>query len=80
HGRDAAALNLLRTKVRETEVSAARIYIDCYFQVIRPDIMQALNRLSSAVYVLMVMVVREGGVMTTQALKQALMQGGTHAH
>ena len=75
HGRDAAALNLLRTKVRETEVSAARIYIDCYFQVIRPDIMQALNRLSSAVYVLMVMVVREGGVMTTQALKQALMQG-----
>ena len=42
--------------------------------------MQALNRLSSAVYVLMVMVVREGGVMTTQALKQALMQGGTHAH
>lgn len=73
-------LNLLRTKIREAEIAAARIYIDAGFQVIRPDIMQALNRLSSAAYVLMVMAVREGGVMTGQALKQALSGGGDHAH
>ncbi|EPH0093001.1 ethanolamine utilization cob(I)yrinic acid a,c-diamide adenosyltransferase EutT [Pluralibacter gergoviae] len=80
HGRSAAMLNLLRSKIREAEIAAARIYIDAGFQVIRPDIMQALNRLSSAAYVLMVMAVREGGVMTGQALKQALSGGGDHAH
>lgn len=78
-GRDAAMLNLLRTKVRTTEVSAARIYIDGYFQVTRPDMMLALNRLSSAVYVLMVMAVRAGGFMTAQEVRQALAQGGTDA-
>lgn len=80
HGRESAQLNLLRTQVREAEISAARIYIDCDFTVSRPDIMQALNRLSSAVYVLMVMVVRAGGVMTAQQLKQSLAQGVTNAY
>lgn len=79
HGRDAARLNLLRTKIREAEINAARIYIDSYFRVTRPDIMQALNRLSSAVYVLMVMVVREGGLIAAPALKQLLVREDSHA-
>ncbi|HFK4478078.1 TPA: ethanolamine utilization cob(I)yrinic acid a,c-diamide adenosyltransferase EutT [Citrobacter sedlakii] len=55
HGRDAALLNLLRTKVRETETIAAQVFINRSFEVLRPDIMQALNRLSSAVYVMMIL-------------------------
>ena len=55
HGRDAALLNLLRTKVRETETLAAQVFITCGFDVLRPDILQALNRLSSAVYVMMIL-------------------------
>lgn len=55
HGRDAALLNLLRTKVRETETLAAQVFITRGFDVLRPDILQALNRLSSAVYVMMIL-------------------------
>ncbi len=55
HGRDAALLNLLRTKVRETETLAAQVFINRGFDVLRPDILQALNRLSSAVYVMMIL-------------------------
>ncbi len=50
HGRDVALLNLLRGKVREAEVTAAQVFITPQFAVRRADIMQALNRLSSAVY------------------------------
>ncbi|EPR3746057.1 ethanolamine utilization cob(I)yrinic acid a,c-diamide adenosyltransferase EutT, partial [Escherichia coli] len=53
HGRDAALLNLLRTKVRETV--AAQVFITRSFEVLRPDILQALNRLSSTVYVMMIL-------------------------
>lgn len=49
-----AILNVLRAQIREAELYAAQIYITRDFRVQRPDIMQALNRLSSAVYVLMV--------------------------
>lgn len=52
-GMQVALLNLLRTQIREAELYAAQIYITRDFRVKRPDIMQALNRLSSAVYVLM---------------------------
>ena len=63
HGLPAAQLNLLRAAIREAEVMAAEIYIDRDFAVLRPDIMQGLNRLSSAVYVLMIMAaMRELGV------------------
>lgn len=58
HGRDACLLNLLRTQVRETEISAASIFISRDLAVSRPDLMQALNRLSSATYVLMLLCVQ----------------------
>lgn len=35
HGRDAALLNLLRTKVRETETVAAQVFITRSFEVLR---------------------------------------------
>ena len=50
-----ARLNLLRAQIREAELYAADVYIARDFTVIRPDIMQGLNRLSSAVYVLMLL-------------------------
>ena len=40
HGRDAALLNLLRTKVRETETVAAQVFITRSFEVLRPDILR----------------------------------------
>ena len=55
HGVQVARLNLLRAQIREAELLAADVFIDRDFQVTRPDIMQALNRLSSAVYILMLM-------------------------
>lgn len=51
-----AHLNFLRAMVREAELIAGSIYIDEDFKVKRPDIMKGLNRLSSAIYVLMIMV------------------------
>jgi ethanolamine utilization cobalamin adenosyltransferase len=50
-----ARLNILRALVRESELAAAEIYIDSDYQVARPDILDALNRLSSAIYVLMLL-------------------------
>ena len=50
-----ARLNLLRAQIREAELYAADVYIGRDFTVARPDIMQGLNRLSSAVYVLMLL-------------------------
>lgn len=76
HGRDAARLNLLRCKVRETETLAAQVFISARFDVLRPDILQALNRLSSAVYVMMILAVLEQPL-TIAAIQQRL--GGEHA-
>ena len=42
--------------IREAELYAADIYIAKDFTVTRPDIMAGLNRLSSAVYVMMLLV------------------------
>ncbi|THF59304.1 ethanolamine utilization cob(I)yrinic acid a,c-diamide adenosyltransferase EutT [Pseudothauera rhizosphaerae] len=50
-----ARLNLLRAQIRAAELAAAELYIDRDYAVARPDILQALNRLSSAVYVLMLL-------------------------
>ena len=75
HGKNVRLLNLLRTSIRETEIVAASIFIDRDLVVKRPDIMQGLNRLSSAVYVLMILclrVEREKTWLTQDALKQAL--------
>ncbi len=47
----ALQLNWLRTQVRETEVAAAQAFIH-NAENDRPDILQGLNRLSSAVFVL----------------------------
>ena len=44
---------MLRTAIREAEVAGAQAFIDKDFSVRRGDLLQALNRLSSAVYVLM---------------------------
>ncbi|MDR2696471.1 MAG: ethanolamine utilization cob(I)yrinic acid a,c-diamide adenosyltransferase EutT [Deltaproteobacteria bacterium] len=54
-GARVARLNLLRAQIREAELYAADVYITRDFTVTRPDIMQGLNRLSSAVYVLMLL-------------------------
>lgn len=48
HGITVARLNLLRTQVRETELAAAAA-----FPGQRQDLIRGLNRLSSAVYILM---------------------------
>ena len=53
HGITVARLNLLRTAIREAEVAGAQTFIDKDFSVRHGDLLQALNRLSSAVYVLM---------------------------
>ena len=56
HGLTVARLNVLRTAVREAELAGAAAFIDRDFAVSRGDVLQALNRLSSAVYVLMLIV------------------------
>lgn len=50
-GKMAVALNRLRTKVRETELSAAHAFTAVDGTVERPDIIQYLNRMSSGVYI-----------------------------
>ena len=51
-GRLAMELNYLRTQVRETELAAIRAFSDAGGSCTRPDIIEALNRLSSGVYIL----------------------------
>ena len=64
-------LNLLRTKVRETETVAAQVFITRSFEVLRPDILQALNRLSSTVYVMMILSVTKQQL-TVKQIQQRL--------
>lgn len=56
HGLDVALLNRLRAEVREVELLAAEIYLDVSLQLSRSDIVTGLNRLSSAIYVLMMLI------------------------
>lgn len=51
-GRLCAALNRLRTQVREAELAAAQAFTDDTGICRRVDIVQALNRLSSCVYIM----------------------------
>jgi len=57
-GRDYALLNTLRTAIRETELIAVDAF-ETEDGVSRGDIVLALNRLSSAVYVLMCQMIAE---------------------
>ncbi|MBR4954804.1 MAG: cobalamin adenosyltransferase [Clostridia bacterium] len=52
-GRMCVALNRLRTQVREVELAAACAFEDEHGNCTRTDILQALNRLSSCVYILL---------------------------
>ena len=62
-GLSAARLNLLRASIREAEACAAEVYVGRDFEVARPDLMLSLNRLSSAVYLLMILaILRECGL------------------
>lgn len=51
-GKLCVELNRLRTQVREVELSAAQAFY-CGGSYSRPDIIEALNRMSSCVYILM---------------------------
>lgn len=51
-GRMAAGLNRLRTKVREVEIVAANTFISEAGTVERTDVIEHLNRMSSAVYII----------------------------
>ena len=50
-GKIPAQINQVRTRVRETELAAAQAFIDDEGKIERADIIQQLNRLSSAVYI-----------------------------
>lgn len=52
-GKIMALLNHLRTQVRETEIVACEAFTDQWLGLSREDVVKALNRLSSAVYVMM---------------------------
>jgi ethanolamine utilization cobalamin adenosyltransferase len=60
HGRACVLLNLLRAKVREVEVTAAEVFIGAGHRLQRKDLLHALNRLSSALYVAMLLSVLHG--------------------
>jgi len=62
HGTNVASLNLIRALVREVELEACSVFIDDTFGLTREDIVKGLNRLSSALYVLMLItLVSESG-------------------
>lgn len=46
-------LNLCRCFAREAELAAVEAFVDADGKVLRPDILQALNRMSSMLYILM---------------------------
>ena len=53
-GATVARLNLLRCRVREAELAAAEAFEDSEGNCLRPDILQALNRMSSMLYLMMI--------------------------
>ena len=53
-GQEIASLNLARCAAREAELAAAAAFTDAYGQVQRHDLLRAMNRLSSAIYLLMI--------------------------
>lgn len=58
YGEQVAQLNYLRALIRELELIASKVYLDDCMQLSRNDIVAGLNRLSSAVYVVMILVLQ----------------------
>ena len=56
---------------RAVETVAAQVFITRSFEVLRPDILQALNRLSSTVYVMMILSVTKQPL-TVKQIQQRL--------
>lgn len=54
HGEMILELNFLRTQIRKAELSCCRAFSDPEGRITRPDLVQGLNRLSSACYILMI--------------------------
>lgn len=59
-GRQIAWLNLTRCAAREAELAAVAAFTDADGGMTRPDLIQATNRLSSAIYLLMILQRKEG--------------------
>lgn len=59
-GQQVLALNRVRCAVRAAELAAAHAFIDADGNCTRIDILQALNRMSSTVYLLMIQAKQEG--------------------
>ena len=59
-GNTVLSLNKCRTAVRAAELAAARAFTDAEGNCSRTDILQALNRMSSMVYILMIQAKSEG--------------------
>ncbi len=73
HGEECIRINTLRTKIRMLENTAFNIYTSDKGGenvVTRPDILKTLNRLSSACYVLMIMIVHEQGEVEHSEIKR----------
>ena len=49
-----ARLNVLRSMVREAELAGVAAFTDCEGNMTRADILQALNRMSSMLYIMMI--------------------------
>ena len=60
-GETMAQLNLARVAAREAELAAAAAFTDADGRVTRPDLLKAMNRLSSAIYLLMIRQKRKEG-------------------
>ena len=60
-GRKMAQLNLARCAAREAELAAAAAFVTSDGQVTRADLLRAMNRLSSAIYLLMIRQKRKEG-------------------
>ena len=60
-GKLAVELNLLRAMSREVELAAINAFADGEVKIERKDILRALNRLSSALYIMYLEVLAEGG-------------------
>ena len=60
-GKLAIELNLLRAMSREVELAAINAFTDGNVKIERGDILKALNRLSSALYIMYLEVLAEGG-------------------
>ena len=78
-GRTGATLNRLRTEVREVELAAMEAFCDSRGNLLRPDIIEALNRLSSCCYILMLRLA-SGFYKKSKYLKVPVEVSARHVH